>query len=72
MYEQFTREPNLETALALEAIFQRPASELFGGLYQKVQTKVAARAKILANRIGERQTAQRRQVLINIANNSLN
>src|SRR2546422_8231312 len=47
-YERFAREPSLETALAFEAIFQRPASELFGGLYQKVQQEVAARAKTLS------------------------
>lgn len=67
-YERFAREPNLETALAFEVIFQRPASELFGGLYQKVEQEVAARATILA----ERTDRQKRQVLTNIANKNLN
>jgi transcriptional regulator with XRE-family HTH domain len=49
-YERFVREPSLETALACEAIFKTSASELFGGLYQKVERKVAERAKILAAR----------------------
>src|ERR1039458_10278598 len=44
-YERFVREPSLETALAFEAIFQRSVSELFPGLYQKVEQEVAARAK---------------------------
>src|SRR5207253_2299098 len=75
-YERFAREPSLETALAFEAIFQRPASELFGGLYQKVQQKVAARAKTLTDRTDRgkpnRQTAHRRQMLAGIASKSLN
>jgi transcriptional regulator with XRE-family HTH domain len=69
-YERFVREPNLETSLALEVIFQRSASELFGGLYQRIEQEVTARAKILSNRvdIGE----SKRQIFINIANKSLN
>jgi transcriptional regulator with XRE-family HTH domain len=69
-YEQFVREPSLETALACEVIFQRSASELFGGLYQKVEQEVMARAKTLADR--EKQTVRKRQILANIANKSLN
>ena len=46
-YEHFVRVPGLETALAYEVIFKRPVSELFGGLYQKVEQEVAERAKIL-------------------------
>src|SRR4051794_13547660 len=34
--ERFVREPSLATALAYQAIFQRPASELFGGLYEEI------------------------------------
>jgi transcriptional regulator with XRE-family HTH domain len=69
-HERFVREPTLETALALEVIFQRSASELFNGLYQKVEQEVMARAKTLSNRVdlGE----SKRQMLINIANKSLN
>lgn len=70
-YERFVREPSLETAFAFEAIFQRPARELFGGLYQKIEQEVAARAKALTYRIDRRkptrQTARRRQTLIDIA-----
>ena len=46
-YERFTREPSLYTALAYEAIFQIPASELFPGLYQNIEAEVRARAKEL-------------------------
>jgi transcriptional regulator with XRE-family HTH domain len=70
-YERFVREPSLETALAFEAIFQRPVSELFGGLYQKVQAEVAVRAKTLTHKIDRRkpnrQTALRHQMLTDIA-----
>jgi transcriptional regulator with XRE-family HTH domain len=69
-YERFAREPSLETALALEVIFQRSASELFGGLYQKVEEKVIARAKTLADRT--KPDARKRQIFTNIANKSLN
>lgn len=69
-YEQFAREPSLETALALEVIFQRSASELFGGLYQKVEREVIERAKILADR--GKPNARKSQIFANIANKSLN
>jgi transcriptional regulator with XRE-family HTH domain len=75
-YERFAREPSLKTALAFEAIFQRPASELFGGLYQKVQQEVAARAKTLTHKVDRekpnRRTVLRHQILTNIASKSLN
>ena len=46
-YERFLREPGLQTALAYEAIFRRPVSELFPGLYETVEKEVRARAKAL-------------------------
>jgi transcriptional regulator with XRE-family HTH domain len=69
-YERFVREPSLETALAYEVIFQRSASELFGGLYQKVEREVMARAKALADR--GKANPRKRQIFTNIANKSLN
>lgn len=75
-YERFTREPSLATALAYEVILQKPASELFGGLYQKVQQEVAARAKTLTHKIDRekpnRQKALRQQLLASITSQSLN
>jgi len=50
-HERFVREPSLEMAFAYEAIYKRSASELFGGLYQKVEKNIAARANLLAERI---------------------
>jgi transcriptional regulator with XRE-family HTH domain len=70
-YERFVREPNLETILAYEAIFQKPARELFAGLYQKIEQDVAARAKVLAlKKVGQKpnqQALHRRQALAEIA-----
>ena len=56
--ERFVREPSLKTALAYEAIFQKPVRELFSGLYQEVEQEVVARAKTLANRM-DRNTSNR-------------
>ena len=53
-YEKFDHLPNLETALAYEAIFKTPISELFGGLYQKVEAEVAERTKLLSEKKGRK------------------
>lgn len=69
--ERFVREPSLSTALAYEVIFQRPTSELFGGLYQQIEQEVAARAKTLTFRTNRGKqsprTLHKRQALISIA-----
>ncbi len=49
-YERFAREPSLRTALAFEVVYKRSTSELFAGLYQKVEGEVTERAKILSER----------------------
>jgi hypothetical protein len=46
-HERFTRDTDLQTALAYEVIYQRPVSELFPGLVEQIQRDVRARAKIL-------------------------
>jgi len=61
-YERFVREPTLATALAYEAIFQKPVRELFGGLYQDIQEQVGQRAKALTYR-KDYQTAASRNAL---------
>ena len=70
-YERFIREPSLETALAYEAIFKRSVSELFGGLYQKVERDVAERAKTLAAKTDgckpNQQGARKREALTDLA-----
>lgn len=50
-HEQFGRNPSLLTAMAYEAIFDRPIRELFAGLYEKIQTDVANRAISLGRRL---------------------
>jgi transcriptional regulator with XRE-family HTH domain len=70
-YERFVREPSLETALAYEVIFKRSVSELFPGLYQKVEQEVAARAKALAAKTDRRksngQVARKLEALADLA-----
>ena len=70
-YERFARDPGLETALAYEALFQKPVSELLAGLYQKIEKQVAARAKALAGKPGpeksNRQSARKQATLANLA-----
>ena len=69
-YERFVREPSLETALAYEAIFKRSVSELFGGLYQKVERDVSERAKLLAEKTDlktNRQATRKREALTELA-----
>jgi transcriptional regulator with XRE-family HTH domain len=70
-YERFVREPSLATALAYEAIFKRTVSELFPGLYQKIEREVAARAKTLTarkdRRKSNRQTVRKREALAGLA-----
>lgn len=65
--ERFVRAPSLETALAYEAIFKRSVSELFGGLYQKVEQEVGERANILISRQSHtklnQQTSRKREAL---------
>ena len=58
-HERFTQEPCLQTALAYEAIYQKPVSELFPGLFENIQAEVKARAKLLG-----RKTFARDSVLI--------
>lgn len=52
-YEHSARQPNLQTALAYEAIFHVPVRELFAGIYQKVDQTVTRRARLLAERLGK-------------------
>src|SRR6266576_3035165 len=70
-HERFAREPSLAVALAYEAIYQRPARELFAGLYQKIEKEVATRAKTLNDRTSlkkpTRQSARKIQMLTDIA-----
>ena len=50
-YENFSREPNLRTAIAYEVIFRAPARDLFAGTYQEVERDVLRKAQLLARKI---------------------
>jgi transcriptional regulator with XRE-family HTH domain len=66
-YEHSDRIPTLETALACEAIFKRPVSELFGGLYQKAEQEVAERAKVLASRNINKSNPRKNEIFAELA-----
>jgi transcriptional regulator with XRE-family HTH domain len=50
-YETFQREPNLKTALALQALFGVPVAELFAGIYEQVEKDTSERARILQDKM---------------------
>ena len=69
-YEMLLHLPNLETALAYEAIYKRPVSELFPSLYDQVERKVAERAKVLIEKQrsnGDPDFDHRQEVLAELA-----
>lgn len=68
--EKLAHEPNLRTALAYEAVYQKPIRELFAGLCESIEREVAGRAKLLTfrkDRGNNQQAARRRQVLADLA-----
>ncbi len=50
-YECFGRQPELETALAYEAISGVPARELFAGMYEEIEAETRKRAGVLARKL---------------------
>ena len=62
--ENLAREPSLQFALAYEAIYGTPVRELFAGLYEQVEQKVAARAKFLSYR--KTRKPKREEVITNL------
>jgi transcriptional regulator with XRE-family HTH domain len=46
-HERFSLVPTLETALEYEAIYKKPVSELFAGIFDAASDRVADRAEIL-------------------------
>ena len=63
-YELFRRQPGLPTVFALEAIFGKPARELFAGMYEDAEQQTAARARRLIQRLNKhRDDAQLRRKL---------
>jgi transcriptional regulator with XRE-family HTH domain len=68
-YEQSSQLPNLETALALEAILQTSIKDLFSGLYEEVLKRVVIRAQTLMykNERGRSAIRKRRSLTIIIS-----
>lgn len=50
-YEREERTPDLSTAFAYEILFEKSPRELFPGLFAEVRSRVAGRARQLAERI---------------------
>lgn len=50
-YERFKREPNLQTALACEIIFNLPVREIFAGIFEKVERRVVRRIGNLGRKL---------------------
>ena len=53
-YEVGRRVPNLESALALQALFRQEPRQMFPGLYELVEEGVMRRAKALMDQIGSK------------------
>jgi hypothetical protein len=66
-HENFARMPTLETALAYEAMYGRPVSELFAGLYEQAAQQVFARAKVLSYRKNKSADPKRQEFLTALA-----
>ncbi len=73
-YEQHTRRPMLETALAYEAMFGVPVRELFAGMFDEVESTTHRRAQILARKLSTasrtRLTARKLDLLSQITSGS--
>jgi transcriptional regulator with XRE-family HTH domain len=67
-YERFARKPNLETALACQAIFGVPAHELFPGVYGEAKARVRARAReLLARPAGDPRSSISKRTMARLA-----
>ena len=55
-YERFSRVPNLETALAFEALYHLPVADLFAGVADDRARDVLRRARLLERRLLARTT----------------
>ena len=50
-YERFARTPTIDTAYAYEVVFQDVPSEMFGGIYDKVERRTRKRVPCAGRRI---------------------
>lgn len=65
-YERLARRPTLETAFALQHVFNVPADELFPGLYREVEQGVRDRARRILKKQGtnDRGSGARKRALL--------
>jgi transcriptional regulator with XRE-family HTH domain len=56
-YERQGPIPTLKTIFAYEAIFQKPARELFAGIYDRAERETLRRARLLVSRLRTRQAS---------------
>ena len=63
-YEHFKRTPNLETALACEALFHAPARELFAGIYSRAERRTILRARVLRKRLLAKKLSPRGKLIL--------
>jgi transcriptional regulator with XRE-family HTH domain len=56
-YERQGPIPTLKTIFAYEAIFQKPARELFAGIYDRAERETLRRARLLVGRLRKRQAS---------------
>jgi transcriptional regulator with XRE-family HTH domain len=54
-YERSGRIPDLKTIFAYEAIFQKPARELFAGIYDRAERETLRKVRQLVSRLRKRQ-----------------
>jgi transcriptional regulator with XRE-family HTH domain len=54
-YERSGRIPSVRTIFAYEAIFQKPARELFAGIYDRAERETLRKIRILVSRLRKRQ-----------------
>ena len=54
-YERLGRVPGISTIFAYETIFQKPARELFAGVYDRTERETLRRARQLVSRLKRRQ-----------------
>lgn len=65
-HERGARRPTLEMALAYEAALGVPARELFAGMYQKVEQRIAKRARVLARKLSAAEAAPDRSRVLDL------
>lgn len=70
-HERFSLTPTLETALEYEAIYKKPVSELFSGIFDAAAERVADRAELLDERDrktkGERRNLKKKELFQRLA-----